>query len=294
VEVSVIIPLLDSPIVGQTISALQSQAAQATGLEIIVVGRDGFAQVQPGPGLSFIDTGRQVSPATARNQGAGRARGRFLLFLDSDAVPTPGWIDGLLHHLRADRPIVGGAVDFPRSNYWAWSDNVSAFHEFSPTAPHGERRYLPTIGLGMTRAAFEKIGPFDESYACAEDMDLTLRAYCAGYTLYFEPSAVLLHYPSRTDLAAILKRRFQAGREMVFVRSKFHHVLHTPFFLRRRFPLLFLSPLLALAAAMRPYLRGHSPWQHLPTFPAVYLTKLAWCTGAFLRLTERDLHGQEW
>ncbi len=291
-EVSVVIPLLDSPVIGQAVTALREQADCADGFEVIVVGRDGYGQVRDDPDLHFLDTGRPVPPAVARNRGAALSQGQWLLFLDADAIPSPGWLATLLGHLRAGRPIVSGAVAFPRSNYWTWCDNVSAFHEFFPTAPPGLRRYLPTISLGLDRAVWEEIGPFDETFTCAEDIALTLRAYCAGYPLYFEPAALLCHLPGRASLPAILRRRFRAGYEMIDLRRRFHHILRTPLFLQNPLLLGLLSPLLALAATLYPY-RAHSHWRHLPTIPVVWLTKLAWCAGALTRLGERPRYAPD-
>lgn len=284
-EISIIIPLLDSPIVGQTIAGIQAQSGCAEGAEIVVVGRDGFGQVQT-EAVTFIDTGRPVPPAIARNRGALVAKGHFLLFVDADAIPTPGWMECLLSHLRAGRPIVSGAVTFPRWNYWTWTDNVSAFHEFIPKKPAGLRRYLPTIGLGVERRVFQQMGLFDDHFSCAEDMDFTLRAYQAGYPLYFEPRAVLLHLPSRVTMRDILRRRYRAGYEMIEVRNRYSQILRTPPLFRRRWLFLLSSPVLAMAATTHLYLRHLADWRDLATFPAVLLTKLAWCAGAFRRLSE--------
>ena len=69
---SVIIPSLHSPIIDRVVDSLRAQTCPP--LEIIVVGMDRAGRLAGRTDLRFVDTGRPISPAAARNAGAALAR----------------------------------------------------------------------------------------------------------------------------------------------------------------------------------------------------------------------------
>src|SRR4030042_2415859 len=89
--VSIIIPNLHSPIVGQTLQSLEAQD-YAGPFEIIVVGQDKYGQVSEGGRVRAIVTPQSISPAAARNLGILSAQGEILVFIDSDCVASRDWL----------------------------------------------------------------------------------------------------------------------------------------------------------------------------------------------------------
>jgi GT2 family glycosyltransferase len=204
-RVSVIIPSLNAPTIGRALAAVAAQTQNP--VEIIVVGRDEAGTLTGFPGVRFIDTGRPVCAARARNMGMQAAEGDLFLLLDADCIPRPDWLKRHVARHEAGERVAGGAVALQGSNYWAQSDNISMFHEFVPQHPPGERFLLPTLNLSVRREVFDAVGGMDESFpgAAAEDADWTIRIRRAGYRLFFDPAAVVAHAPARTtwrDVAA--------------------------------------------------------------------------------------------
>src|SRR5689334_2346672 len=81
---SVVIPNLHSPLIGQVIEALGRQTARSAIHELIVVGQDRYGLVPDD--VRFIQTPQPISPAAARNLGARDAGGEYVLFLDADCI----------------------------------------------------------------------------------------------------------------------------------------------------------------------------------------------------------------
>ena len=92
--ISIIIPNLHSPLIGQVIQALAAQTARSSIREIIVVGQDRYGQIPAS--VRFVATPQPISPAAARNLGARLAAGDYLLFLDADCVAAPDLVEQLL------------------------------------------------------------------------------------------------------------------------------------------------------------------------------------------------------
>jgi Glycosyl transferase family 2 len=99
VLVSVIVPARDAAArLPSCLDGLTAEDIPSAEVELIVVDDasvDGTADLAARPGVRVLrGTGR--GPAAAGNLGARRARGEILVFLDADAVPEPGWLEGML------------------------------------------------------------------------------------------------------------------------------------------------------------------------------------------------------
>jgi GT2 family glycosyltransferase len=237
VPISIIIPDLDSPLVDRTLAALRDQGAPGDGIEVLVVGSDAPGLVPRDGTVRFLETAERLNPAAARNRGVAAARGARLLFTDADCRPAAGWTRQLAAALDAT-PVAGGAVTFPRpgcggggtghggtghggtghdgadrggtdrgAGRWALADNIASFHPLLADRPAeaDTRRPLGSLNLAVTRAAWERVGPFDESLPTSEDHDWVWRARAAGLATAFVPAAVVEHAAvraSRRDLEA--------------------------------------------------------------------------------------------
>lgn len=155
------------------------------------------------------------------NYGAKFAKGEFLLFLNPDAVITPGaarkladfgatrqqpWLAGGLLRDIHGREQRGGR----REALTPWSAFVSftglhalsffkSLHLESTPLP-SEPSVVPVVSgafMMLDRASFEAVGGFDERYFLhVEDIDLCRRVGQEGGQVYFVPSATVLHYGS--------------------------------------------------------------------------------------------------
>lgn len=285
-RVSIIIPNLHSPIIDRVLAAVRSQEFDLSQVEILVVGLDGPGLVRTDELTRFISTDVPVPPAVARNIGARRAKGEILCFLDADCIPHQHWLRTLISRYNdPEVGIVGGGVSFPTSNYWNLADNIANFYPYLSTSPRGTRDQLPSLNLSLRREIWEAVGPFDERYPrpAGEDADWTIRAWLSGYTLHFEPQAVVVHYPARSSFRDLWNHAVTFGQYSTKVDERYQEILGMPFVFKYWLLLLLASPLMALWVTARIFRHRHL-WRFLHTFPAIYVAKLGWCWGASSRL----------
>lgn len=278
-NISVIIPTLNAPTLARTVDAVLAQTAVPR--EIIVVGRDEAGVLGNYPAVRFVDTGEPVCAARARNLGMAAATGDVFLFLDSDCVPQPDWLQRHLDRQQAGSPVVGGSVALQGSNYWAQSDNVSMFHEFIPGHPPGNRQLLPTLNLSVRRSIVDQVGLMDESFpgAAAEDADWTVRMRLAGVPLAFAPEAVVAHAPARTTWSDVVRHWRNLGHNAVRVRLRYPAAFGTPSGAVSAAWWRLLSPLIAARITGGIY-ANRLFWPHWRSLPVVYASKIIYCLGA--------------
>jgi GT2 family glycosyltransferase len=280
-KISIVIPNLNSNIIDQTLNSLGAQTAPRTEVEIIVVGQDAPGLVRPSARVKFDRTERVYIPPEARNRGARQATGEVLVFIDADCVAPPGWLNRITAHF-ADAQVagVGGGVRFETGNYWNTADNFSWFHEFLDTQPAGPRQQFPSLNLALRRDLFLKFDGFNERLFVGDDFDLTFRMAKAGCDLRFDPQAWVLHRPGRNSPQILWRHAYIYGQYSTKIGPRAHGEPGLPAPLRSRPALLALSPFLALGAALRVYWQTPHSLRFAPAFPAVLLSKLAWCIGA--------------
>jgi glycosyltransferase involved in cell wall biosynthesis len=160
--------------------------------------------------LRIVDASERAGLNHARNAGVAAAEGEFVAFCDGDDVASPGWLEALVRAAR-DVDIVAGPLDFFRLNdalYRAWrpddpDETLQVAHDFLPYAPGGN--------CGMwTRVARHIRWNGDYRFG-SSDTEFSWRAQLAGYTLAFEPAAVV-HLRYRRSLAALGRQFFDYGR----------------------------------------------------------------------------------
>ena len=129
----------------------------------------------------------------ARNQALAHAQGRWIVFMDSDVMVTPGWLDGLVYHAAVDAgaACVGPVTDRAAHGQALANVNVRTAAERDALATvraETHRRkssyasLMSSFCMLVPRAVIERIGGFDERFSPwgFEDDDFSLRARLAG------------------------------------------------------------------------------------------------------------------
>jgi GT2 family glycosyltransferase len=165
--------------------------------EIVVVDQ-GSRPVTP-EGIHYLRmTERGVS--SGRNRGARAAAHELLAFTDDDCVPAPCWIGALERaYEEGVDGVTGRVLPLAGGTGVAVSSRTStARRTFG--GPGQTPWEIGTGGnLSLRCSVFEAVGGFDEALGpgtagrAAEDVDLLYRIANDGFTVLYEPDAVVYH-----------------------------------------------------------------------------------------------------
>jgi GT2 family glycosyltransferase len=170
--------------------------------EVVVVDNgstDGSAERLLGEkGIKFIGLRSNVGPCEARNIGIENAKGRFVFFLDSDAILSKRKLARLVERMDQD-PTIGILAcrivnGFTREiDQWIYSQPVMAFHR------HEFDTYSFSAAGAIVRAqALRDAGPFwDRLFIYTEEVDLSIRILRAGFRIVYYPDVRVYHCPSQ-------------------------------------------------------------------------------------------------
>jgi glycosyltransferase involved in cell wall biosynthesis len=281
--VSVIIPSLHSPLIDRVVDSVRAQTCAA--LEIIVVGMDRAGLLAGRTDVCFVDTGRPISPAAARNAGAAQARGDICCFIDADCLAAPDWIEQIIARHAAGAQVVGGGVALPRAGYWTLCDNLAGLADFMEWSPAGTRAHLPSLNFSIRRALFESLGGFDQRFTrpSGEDTDLCFRLRRQGHALLFEPRARVTHCPPRTSVRHMWAHFHMFGATYLILQQQNGDLIGCSLrvVLCQRWPWLavILAPLLALLDSITFYRRNPALARYWYALPGITLARLAWYIG---------------
>jgi hypothetical protein len=169
------------------------------------------------PEVAVLENQRNEGFARACNQGALASAAPFLLLLNSDTEVRPQALQRLLALARArpEAAIVGPQLRNPDGTFqsshspfpdlWQEAMILSGAGRLLHGAAYPSRGAEEAKGpqpadwvggacMLVRRAAFAAAGGFDEGYFMyAEEMDLCYRLRCAGWEVWYEPAAVVVH-----------------------------------------------------------------------------------------------------
>ena len=172
----------------------------------------------PSSGVEVVHAAGEGSPARARNAGAAAAGTDWLVFLDADCRPRPGWLDGFFDPVpEPGSGAVAGEIDADAATAGdSLAARYGASRNFLNSATHMAHPFRPRVSaanLLVRRQAFDAVGGFREGILAAEDTDFCWRLYDAGWGLEVRPHATAVHAyrPTLAELRAQW-RGYAAGR----------------------------------------------------------------------------------
>jgi mycofactocin glycosyltransferase len=200
-------------------------AALHGGYPVIVVdvgSRDpaAIAALAAAHGAKLVRLPVNGGPSAARNTGLDHVDSELVAFVDSDCVPSPGWVDRLAGHF-AD-PMVAAVA--PRITAIAGDNLACRYARVAGSLDMGARparvvpqtrvSYVPTAALvarcSALRAVARQSGVFDPRMPVGEDVDLVWRLHGAGWRVRYDPAVQVPHHEPDT-WSGVLARRLHYG-----------------------------------------------------------------------------------
>ncbi len=234
---SIVIPVYNHA--SHTLACLRALAAHppAAACEILVI--DDGSSDDTAAWMAAIDGLRHHRRAhnggfiAACNDGLRLARGQYVVLLNNDTVPQPGWLDALLDTFAQvpEAGLVGaqllypdgrlqesGGIVFDDGSCWSYGRFESA--EDPRYASLRDADYCSGAALAIPRALFEQLGGLDARYAPAyyEDTDLAFKVRAAGRRVLVQPASRVVHdegTSNGTDTGSGIKA-WQVRNQQVF------------------------------------------------------------------------------
>jgi len=228
-DITVAIPTFEGdPVLLRRVFATAARQAQHPILVVDMSRTDVVADAAAAVGgVEVVRLRESRGVSHSRNECVRRVGTRYLLFLDSDAVPEPGWLEAMRGGFEQPKVAIVGARILP-----AWPrrpppliDSVTARDWISMFDLGDKGLPVPRV-MGTSYALDrERVGdcPFDEALGrrpgvqvAQEEVQLAIDAACAGWRCWYEPGAVVHHHISRerTTWRFMQRRAFTAGREI--------------------------------------------------------------------------------
>lgn len=155
-------------------------------------------------------------PGQSRNYGAERAKGDYLIILDSDVVLPDGYLKAVDKELEENPCEAFGGADASHPSFTpvqkAISYSMTSF--FTTGGIRGgkaklDKFYPRSYNMGIKREVYEQLGGFSKM-RFGEDIDFSYRIVEAGNRCRLFPTAWVWH-KRRTDLRKFFRQVYNSG-----------------------------------------------------------------------------------
>ena len=151
--------------------------------------------------------------ARACNEGARMAHGRYIVLLNNDTLPTPGWLEKMMELAVGDAQvgIVGSKLLFPNGRIQhvgvAFDEAKNPGHiyrgfppDIRPAKLSREYQAVTAACLLIERNLYWSVGGLEEAYKNSyEDIDLCLKVRARGYRILLCGNSTVYHFESVSD-----------------------------------------------------------------------------------------------
>jgi len=157
-----------------------------------------------------------AGPATARNTGAARAKGKYLAFIDDDCTVAPDWLQVLAERIATKRDLaIGGLViNTLTDNVYSSASQLLIYYLYDYFSANNKQGFFFTSNnLTIPADYFSSISGFDTTFplAAGEDRELCDRWLHYGYRLIYVKEAIVSH-AHKLAPSTFFRQHFNYGR----------------------------------------------------------------------------------
>lgn len=165
-------------------------------------------------------------PGQSRNYGAERAKGEYLIVLDSDVVLPEGYLKAIGDELEREPADAFGGPDRAHPSFTdtqkAISYSMTSF--FTTGGIRGGKKkldkfYPRSFNMGIRRDVYMRLGGFSKM-RFGEDIDFSIRIFKAGCRCRLFPGAWVWH-KRRTDLRKFFRQVYNSGIARINLYKKY-------------------------------------------------------------------------
>jgi len=200
-----------------------------------------FAQLEasPSPHIHVVRNKKNLGFGPSNNVAVALGSAPYILFLNSDTIPTAGFLSKmLLNFLDEKVGIVGAKLLFTEDSLSGAegtmqhcgvfrTDHGEPFHAWVGATPYDERvnerlelDCVTAACLLIRRALFGELGGFDPVFQVGafEDVDLCWKARKAGYKVIYDPTVVVGHHHMGSGGEKVTHRKSNANKAILMER----------------------------------------------------------------------------
>ena len=169
---------------------------------------------------------KNSGPGQSRNYGAERAKGEYLIVLDSDVVLPEGYLKAVDDELQREPADAFGGPDRSHDSFSetqkAISYSMTSF--FTTGGIRGGKKkldkfYPRSFNMGIRRDVYMRLGGFSKM-RFGEDIDFSIRIFKAGCRCRLFPEAWVWH-KRRTDMRKFFRQVYNSGIARVNLYKKY-------------------------------------------------------------------------
>lgn len=177
----------------------------------------------------------KINAAAGRNLGIKKAKGKYIVFIDGDAIPAKDWLSQIkkvFSHNTEKIVGAGGPDKLPKDSTkkarrigYIMTSPIARGGKINPSTQHSlmdEERFaehIPTCNLCLKKQVFDDVGLFDENFTKGQDLELNYRIKKEGFKLVYSPKIQVVHY-RKNHIRSFVKQIYKWAKAKVAIIKK--------------------------------------------------------------------------